>query len=946
MAKQVITNGEQGVDIRNALNSMFTEIYDIVENYLPGATGVNITNIQPLAASGQINSATPIVTGTTIGQRKVDVFVDNVFNVSTTSDLLGNWAVATTALPDGAKSIKATSLPVSDGYAVNIHVPVAFAYQAETTALTGAFTTAPTKRRKDTIDWFFRTMKIQSPTLLAKIKALYVAGADTQSSYLNWVAPTGAFNLTAAPGGVPPSFLAHINLGSGTSTKYFRTGILLSTLDPTDCYLGCMQLSSNTPSPALGALDATGAGLTVLPRQTASQTTWGAAGGPYVEIENTVGSNNGGQWAGVSRLPTDVANIHAYRTSSHMKTTANAAVAAMGAVEITLCSVNNNGVFIGGNSYHSVVIAKGLTEDEQTTLSCLMKALQYDFQFGELNSYEPGTTPTAVNADVIVYGGTSGGAICAYECMRQGLSVAVVGGFRDHRGNFGGMTAGGLGAIDWQASRTLIKGLPGWLMNRITGSLGLVPELFRYTLTGMFDPRIAGGLDIPVYWSEGVVSVTSVPTADGKKITSFTTGDGRTFTANVGYVDASYESDLTRVSGVPLTYGREAATGFGAEARNGWAGLTSDTTSQYRINFGAIVNVDPNIVPGDRTSGYIAYVAGDIANVATPVGAADGLTQAYNFRIAASSDVAFYKLFNTIPVPPGYTPAKYEGLSRWLAAVPGTDITSLFNIVSVAAGGGQYDWNNHSGFSTDMPGSGTAYQQAATYAGRKAVWKDVENYLRGLLYHVARSTDPRVTASAVYAQMQVWGFHTLNFLHPHPDDKFNWMPQLYVRSMYRMLGDYIHTADDCSMADGTVPRSIKTITTGAYFMDTHAQNQYADYSTGIARIWKEGDVGIAYGANVDKIVPFPMEVFFPPRASMQNLLSIWAISSTQSAMSVYRMEFSFMMGAQSAGCMMAEYKLMGAGTAIQDLSYALVRARILASPTLAGEVSQNLPQVN
>lgn len=915
--------------------------------YVYNQTGVVITAIAPPAAGGVVPSDTPTIEGYTSGISQVNIYVDNVFATSVFSDLNGFWQATLPNHTDGAVSIVAVAFPATAPEVVTIAELQAFAYEAETTALVAAFTTPPTKRRKDTINWAIKTLKARG--VWSKIIGLWRVGQDSQSSLINWKTP-GTYNLVASSGGLP-TFLPNVGFANFSVTKYLKTGITLDTIDPGDCYLGYFPISAGGLN-GCGALDAAGKGLALQGRLPADLMPYGAAGGARVQLDSTASAWLNNRWCAVGRLPSDSGNVRVYRTATNMKSTANAAaggVGSLGAVEITFGVLNNNGTLQIDAGEKAWVIAKGLTDAEQTVLAGVMQAIDYDFQFGELDCYEAGSLPTSGTYDVIVYGCTSAGCMAAYEAKRQGLSVAMVGGWRDHRGNFGGMSAGGLGATDWFAARSTIGGLPGWLQNQVSASLAMECEKFRYKLTGMFDPRITGGLDIPVYWSTGVVSAKTAAAPNGRSLTSFITADGRTFTANVSFIDASYESDLLRVSGITLVYGREAATGSTSESRNGWAGLTSDTTSQYRGHqVGAPMNVDPWIVPGDPTSGLLPYIESDIAAVGLPVGAADGRTQGYNFRISASDGPASKQPFSTMPAPPGYDPANFEALSRWLGQDPLIAVADLFNPV-VTGPDGLRDWNNHNGISTDMPGSGTRYQQAATYAEREIVWKEAENYVRGIIYHVASSTDPRVTGSVVHGELaNTYGFHTLQFVHPHPNDDFNWMPQLYIRTMYRMLGDYVHTGDDVLAADGTVPRSTKTIAIGAYYMDTHMQHQYADNSTGTWRIWKEGnvDVGIDWAVNVDKITPFPMEVLFPKRQEMQNLISAWGISGTQQAMSVFRMEFTAMLAGQAAGIIAKEHSLLAAGTPVQDVSYASVRARLLASPSLVGEVAPILPQVN
>src|SRR6516164_8072839 len=59
--------------------------------------------------------------------------------------------------------------------------------------------------------------------------------------------------------------------------------------------------------------------------------------------------------------------------------------------------------------------------------------------------------PAADDADIVIYGGTSGGVIAAVQAVRMGKSVVLIA----PDGHIGGMTTSGLGATDRGSPRTV-----------------------------------------------------------------------------------------------------------------------------------------------------------------------------------------------------------------------------------------------------------------------------------------------------------------------------------------------------------------------------------------------------------------------------------------------------------------------------------------------------------
>jgi hypothetical protein len=804
----------------------------------------------------------------------------------------------------------------------------AFAFEAETTTLATAFTAAPTARRQKSMNWAIKTLK--DAGVWSKLMGFWKVGADEQSSLLNWKSP-GTFDLVKTGS---PVFVADVGY-TGSSGNRLRTQINLTQLTPSTCYIGFWS-NTTTDSGAsdVGALDASGNGLSLQARNAA--TTSGRIGGSNVTLVAASGTTGDGWHAGGR----DATNVTGYKGPAARVTTANTP-ATLGSAEINFLSLNNNGTFgISVRQQGCWAIGHGLTAADQKVLANVAAQLNREFQFGCLDIYEAGYQPATATYDVIVYGATSGGVLAAYEASRQGLTVAIVGGWRDR--NIGGMAASGLGLTDWNVE-TALQGLPRWVLKQVQTAQGTAsttlpfdPQFFGQQLRTMLDPSNANGRDIPVYWSNGVVSCSKT----GTVVNSITTADGRTFTANVGFIDASYEGDLIAVAGCTTIIGREAA-GSNKEALNGFMGTSSNTAQQYSNHAGTNVNVDPWLTPGDTGSGMLPGLVGVMGVDSPAVGAADGSTQNYNFRLTGSTLAAWQVPYPSTP-PPGYASSNYEALGRLFALDSTLVLADILKIDVVRSLPNVQDINNRGGLSTDYYGGAMSYV-AASYSARETIWAAHKNYTLGLIYYLQYDSDSRIP-SAVRTSALALSLSMMHYSRPHPNDDYQWPPQLYVREGRRLVGDYVHTGNDIAGTDGATPRSTKTIAIASYAFDCHGCQSWAHNNSGTWRIYNEGGIaGTGSGGN-DQISPLPIEAILPKAAEVTNVCATFAVSATHVGIGAIRMEFTHMLLSQAAACVMAERQSQG--LALQSLDYTPLRTRLLASNTLSGETAPSLPQVN
>ena len=103
-----------------------------------------------------------------------------------------------------------------------------------------------------------------------------------------------------------------------------------------------------------------------------------------------------------------------------------------------------------------------------------------------------------------------------------------------------------------------------------------------------------------------------------------------------------------------------------------------------------------------------------------------------------------------VPEAPGYDPARYELLARYLALKPDLKVGQLMNPVRMP--NGKTDTNNNGAFSTDHIGGNWDYPEADPDPAEDP--SRPHRYVQGFLYFLAN--DPRVP-KALHDEMANWG---------------------------------------------------------------------------------------------------------------------------------------------------------------------------------------------
>ena len=496
------------------------------------------------------------------------------------------------------------------------------------------------------------------------------------------------------------------------------------------------------------------------------------------------------------------------------------------------------------------------------------------------------TRAAVIESDICVYGGTSGGVAAAVAAARLGKSVTLL----TQNNHVGGMTASGLGVTDIGVGNdpSYIGGIAREFYQRVGAAYGST------NLVIWFEPHVAENVfwqmlaeaSVPVYSNQLLAAATVI----SNRITQLTTLDGTIFRAKQ-FIDTSYEGDLMAAAGVTFTVGREATSTYG-ESLAGVRGL------------GGSFTYDPYVVPGNPGSGLLPFVQpGTIA----PVGSADHRLQAFNFRLCLTQNAT-----NKIPItaPTNYVEANYELFRRYLdARVASNGAVQLNQLIHVQQiiPNGKTDINANGELSTDYVGA--SYTWATnSHAGREAIRAEHENYIRGMLYFFATSTNVPLN---VRTQMQSWGLAADEFT-----DNGGWPWQIYVREARRMVSDYVMIEQNAT----GVRIAPEPICLGRYTIDSHGVQRLV---SGNASRW-EGSIGGS--------VPFPYPISYrsiiPRTGECVNVYSTFALSASHVGFSSCRMEPVFMMTSQSAAT--AAAFAIDDNVPAQQVDYAKLAAQLRA----------------
>lgn len=513
---------------------------------------------------------------------------------------------------------------------------------------------------------------------------------------------------------------------------------------------------------------------------------------------------------------------------------------------------------------------------------------------------------TVHETDLCVYGGTSAGVVAALQAAKMGRRVILA----EPGQHLGGMSVEGLGGTDIDNHREFrnspaVGGLALEFYRRVADRYGR-REAFESMLkagrkeTGLwrFEPHVAESVFDAWVEEAGVVVLRGARLSEdggvakvGPRIDAVTFENGDKVRAKV-FIDATYEGDLLAFAGCSFAVGREGNAAYG-ETKNG---IRTDTThGQFEKA------VDPYVIPGDPESGTIHGV--EHAGPGEHGAPSDGI-QGYAFRLCLTKTPE-----NRIPIrkPAGYDPAHYDLQRRFLAA--GGTITppraSLPN-GKTEPGSWHHLAGNFTGWNHRYP--------IASYTEREEMLRRSRDHIQGVYWFMAN--DPAVP-EARRAEWREWGLCRDEFT-----DNGGWPRAFYVRNGRRLVGDFVLTEAHVRKKD---PESVADSVGMIWWPPDlhHARRVVKD-----GRVWNEG--AVFQEAKEPDWIPcgIPYRSLLPKAAECSNLLSPTCPSSSYVAYGAYRIEFTFMVAAQSAAT--AAALAIEADCDPGTLSYPVLRDRLLA----------------
>lgn len=535
-------------------------------------------------------------------------------------------------------------------------------------------------------------------------------------------------------------------------------------------------------------------------------------------------------------------------------------------------------------------------------------------------------------AEVVIYGGTSGGIAAAVQVARMQRSVLLIEPGR----HLGGLTSGGLGATDI-GNKQAIGGIAREFYERVFRHYSQAGAWVQESLeqyrkrTGhdgvdadtmwLFEPSAADTIFQTMLAEAGVVPVlgqrldrrTGV-SKRGARIVSITMESGDVYRGQI-FIDATYEGDLMAAAGVEYAVGREPNKQYGETVN----GVTTRMDQAGLGHHQFVVGVDPYIRAGDPSSGMLPFID---PNGPGAEGHGDARIQAYNFRMCLTDDPA-----NRVPIgkPEGYDERWYELLFRNFEAgaqgakTPRPDCTRSSGSIRAPwinspMPNRKTDTNNQGAVSTDFIGQNYDYPEA-DYAEREKIIARHRLWQQGLMWTLANH--PRVPAT-IRKEVSRWGLARNEFT-----DNDNWPHQIYVREARRMVSDYVMTELDC--------RGKRTaedpVGLAAYTMDSHHVQRFVNAA---GQVQNEGDVQVHGGP------PYPISYrsIVPKADQCTNLLLPVCVSSSHIAFGSIRMEPVFMVLGQSAAT--AAVQAIEQQCNVQGVAYPKLRGRLIADRQVLG----------
>ena len=509
--------------------------------------------------------------------------------------------------------------------------------------------------------------------------------------------------------------------------------------------------------------------------------------------------------------------------------------------------------------------------------------------------------------DLIVYGGTPSGLAAGITAARDGANVLVIEPTRW----IGGMVTGGLARTDVGNEKT-IGGFPLEFFTRAGRNAAAGFKWYAEPQLNMatFEDLILE-TGVEVIRSQRLASVEVKDSC----ILSLTTADGTRY-EGAQFIDASYEGDLMAMAGVNYIVGRESR----AQYEEPLAGFTimpiRERSAEIMSRAGqpAYIHGTPAPISALKDDGSLLFGVFR-ADPTKKTGDADGLTQAYNYRIIVTQRPEILVPF---PKPEDYDADRYELLLRLIEAYPKVAFGRIFHLGEID--NGKYDLNAQGLFSTDHPGFNSAYPDG-DWPTRESIIAEHITHLQGMLWFL--SHDPRVP-QYLRDEAATWGLCNDEFI-----DNDYWPYALYIREGRRMIGDYVMRQQDLT-ADITKSDSVGM---GSFLIDCHI----------VQRVVTEDGLVTDEGSFHDtpaRPYHIPYRSLTPKATECENLLVTVCFSASHIAYCSMRMEPVYMAMGHAAG--LASLEAKNSGLPVQDIDVPALQKKLLGQKAV---LDLDLPEI-
>jgi len=531
---------------------------------------------------------------------------------------------------------------------------------------------------------------------------------------------------------------------------------------------------------------------------------------------------------------------------------------------------------------------------------------RFDFAIIFLVAHLARVSPAAlIETDVCIYGGTSAGVIAAIQVANSGKQVVLV----EAGQHLGGMSVEGLGGTDIDnhaefQNSPAVGGLALEFYRRVSARYGkqkafdeMVRNRAKQSGLWRFEPHVAEAVfedwikeaGVKVLRGHRLKEINGVDKKDSR-IESLHFENGVQVSAKV-FIDATYEGDLLAFAGISFVVGREGNAKYG-ESKNG---IRTDTKhGQFDRS------VDPYRIPGKPESDFIFGVQDGQLGVH---GQANDCIQGYCFRLCLTKNSS-----NRVPMakPANFDTSRYELHRRYVNA------GGIISPPGVGLPGGKTDPGSWHHLAGNFTGWNHRYP-IASYAERESMLRECRDYIHGVYWFMAHDES---VPEKQREQWAAWGLCKDEFT-----DNEGWPRAFYVRNGRRMVSDFVLTEAHVRKAN---PESINDSVGLIWWPpDLHHARRIAKDG----RVWNEGAV-FDESKNADWLpCGIPYRCLIPKSSECTNLLTPTCPSCSYVGYGAYRIEFTFMVAAQSSAT--AAVMAIAEGNRVQDIRYPKLRDALL-----------------